>query len=188
MTIIELRNKRAAAVMAARAFLEAHTGTDGFLSTEDDATYSRMEADIENYGREIPRMEKLDALDAEMSRPLSAPLSVRPEGKKEEKAGRASDEYRRAFWDRLRQSTVTPEIRNALEAGALSEGGYLVPDEFERTLIQGLLENGIVRAHAHVITTSSGLHKIPVVASHGTASWIDEEGAYIESDEGFGQV
>ena len=188
MTIIELRNKRAAAVMAARAFLEGHMGADGFLSAEDDATYSRMETDIENLGREISRMERLDALNAELSRPLSAPLSVRPEGKKEEKDGRASDEYKRAFWDRLRQSTVTPEVRNALEVGELSEGGYLVPDEFERTLIQGLLENGIIRAHAHVISTSSGLHKIPVVASHGTATWIDEEGAYIESDEGFGQV
>ena len=30
--------------------------------------------------------------------------------------------------------------------------------------------------------------KIPVVATKGTASWIDEEGAYTESDDSFGQV
>lgn len=41
---------------------------------------------------------------------------------------------------------------------------------------------------ANVITTSSGDRKIPVVASKGTASWIDEEGAIPESDDSFGQV
>ena len=46
----------------------------------------------------------------------------------------------------------------------------------------------IIRPLAHVITTSSGAHKIPVVASHGSAAWIDEEGAYTEGDETFGQA
>jgi HK97 family phage major capsid protein len=41
---------------------------------------------------------------------------------------------------------------------------------------------------AKVITTSSGDKKIPVVASKGTASWVDEEGAIPDSDDGFGQV
>lgn len=39
-----------------------------------------------------------------------------------------------------------------------------------------------------VIQTSSGDRKIPVVASKGEAAWIDEEGAFVESDETFGQV
>ena len=39
-----------------------------------------------------------------------------------------------------------------------------------------------------MIQTSSGDRKIPVVASKGTASWIDEEGAYTESDDSFAQV
>ena len=40
----------------------------------------------------------------------------------------------------------------------------------------------------HIFQTSSGDRKIPVVASKGTASWIDEEGAYTESDDSFAQV
>ena len=44
------------------------------------------------------------------------------------------------------------------------------------------------RQMAKVIRTSSGDRKIPVVATKGTASWIDEEGAYTESDDSFGQV
>ena len=191
MTIIELRNKRAKALEAAKAFLEAHRNTDGFLSEEDDAIYTGMENDITSLGREISRMERLEAMDSELSRPVNAPITEKPARTREmdEKTGRASDNYRKAFWNQLRRKNeMTPELRNALETGTDSEGGYLVPDEFENTLVQGLTENGVIRANAHVITTSSGLHKIPVVASHGSAAWIDEEGAYTDSDEVFGQV
>ncbi len=63
-----------------------------------------------------------------------------------------------------------------------------MPDEYERTLVEALEEENIFRQMAKVIKTSSGDRKIPVVASKGTASWIDEEGAYPESDDSFGQV
>ena len=79
-------------------------------------------------------------------------------------------------------------MQNALQVGTDSEGGYLVPDEFERTLIEALQEENIFRQLATIITTSSGDRKIPVVASKGTASWVDEEGAIPESDDAFGQV
>ena len=80
------------------------------------------------------------------------------------------------------------DVQNALQVGTDSEGGYLVPDEFERTLIQALEMENIFRTMAKVITTSSGDKKIPVVASKGTASWVDEEGAIPDSDDVFGQV
>ena len=63
-----------------------------------------------------------------------------------------------------------------------------MPDEFERTLVEALEEENVFRTLAHVIKTSSGDRKIPVVASKGTASWVDEEGAYTESDDAFSQV
>ncbi len=191
MTIIELRNKRAQKLAAARAFLESNRTEDGFLSEENDAVYTRMENDITALGNEIARMERLEAMDAKLSLPVSEPITEKPEKseKADTKTGRASDEYRKAFWNATRhKDRVTPEMKNALQIGTDSEGGYLVPDEFENTLVTGLNENTIIRAHAHVITTSSGLHKIPVVASHGSAAWIDEEGAYTESDDVFGQV
>ena len=191
MTITELRNKRAKTWEAAKAFLDSHRNTDGFLSAEDDATYTNMENEITALGNEISRLERLEAMDREMSMPTSAPLTEKPASapKLDNKTGRASDAYHKAFWNQLRsKNPMTPELRNALQEGEVAEGGYLVPDTFESTLIQCLTVNGIVRAHAHVITTSNGLHKIPVVASHGSASWLDEEGDYPESDEAFGQV
>ena len=43
MTIIELRNKRAQKLAAAKAFLESNRNQDGFLSEEDDATYTKLD-------------------------------------------------------------------------------------------------------------------------------------------------
>ena len=88
----------------------------------------------------------------------------------------------------MRSKSVSHEVLNALQVGTDTEGGYLVPDEYERTLIDALADQNIFRQLAHVIHTSSGERKIPVVASKGTASWIDEEAAYPESDDSFGQV
>ena len=88
----------------------------------------------------------------------------------------------------MRAKSVPHEVVNALQVGVESEGGYLAPDEYQRTLIEALEEQNIFRQLAHVISTSSGDRKIPVVASKGTASWIDEEAAYPESDDSFGQV
>ena len=65
MTILELREKRAKAWDAAKAFLDSHRTDKGTLSAEDDATYSRMEQDISDLGKEIARMERREALDAE---------------------------------------------------------------------------------------------------------------------------
>ena len=187
MTINELRTKRATAWEAAKAFLDSHRNDKGVLSAEDDATYSRMESEITDLGKEISRMERLDAMDKEMSRATSTPLTAKPEAPKADtKVGRASDAYRDAFWNHARKRD-SYEIRNALQVGTDSDGGYLVPDTFEKKLITSLEEENIIRKHAHVFTTSNGSHKIPVVSSRGTAAWVDEEGQIPESDDVFGQ-
>ena len=170
MTITELRMKRAKALEAAKAFLESRRQNDGTLTVEDDATYTGMENDITKLGNEIARMERLEAMDAVLNLPTSKPLTEKPEAaKKDEKTGRASDAYKKAFW-----------------AQARSRDG--VAPEFEHTLVQALNEENIIRNHARVITTSNGLHKIPIVAAHGSAAWMEEEDAYTASDETFGQV
>ena len=46
MTILELREKRNTAWKAAKAFLESHRTDKGTLNAEDDATYNRMEDEI----------------------------------------------------------------------------------------------------------------------------------------------
>lgn len=189
--ILELREKRAKAWENAKTFLDTHRNEKGYLSPEDDATYERMEQDITALGKEIARLERQEAFDAELNKPLGTPLTEKPNtAKKDTKTGRAADEYRTAFWAQLRAKTgiTYPEFSNVLSVGIDTEGGYLVPDEFERTLVQGLETNHIIRKHAHIINTSNGLHKIPVVASKGSAAWLDEGTSYTESDDVFGQA
>lgn len=188
--ILELREKRAKAWDAAKQFLDAKRGADGMLSAEDTAAYDKMEADVVNLGKEIERLERQAAIDAELARATSSPIATRPGagGKLNEKTGRGTDEYKASFWNAMRTKVPSAAIYNALQVGTDSEGGYLVPDEFERTLVEALEEENMFRQLAKIIQTSSGDRKIPVVATKGTASWIDEEGAFLESDDVFGQV
>ena len=189
MTILELREKRAKAWEATKAFLDSHRNDKGMLSAEDDATYSRMEQEITDLGKEIARLERQEALDAELNRPVNKPLTGKPmNGKETAKTGRATDEYRQNFWNMMRSKTPMPTVMNALQIGTDSEGGYLVPDEYERTLVEALEEENIFRQLAKIIQTSSGDRKIPIVTSHGSAAWLDEEDALTESDEVFGQT
>ncbi len=186
--ILEMREKRAKAWDATKAYLDTKRGGDGLLSAEDTATYDKMEADVVALGKEIDRLERQSAIDAELSKATSQPITNTPAKGTEEKTGRASADYKRAFWNAMRSQKPKYEVLDALQIGTDSEGGFLTPDEFERQLVQGLEEQNMFRTLANVIHTSSGDRKIPVVASKGTAAWIDEEAAYPESDDSFAQV
>ena len=190
--LMNLRDKRVQTWNAAKAFLESHRGTDGTLSAEDDAIFNKMMDEVDKLGKEVMRLEKLEALDVEMSKATSKPLASAPVTRLDEepvsKTGRGTKDYTRNFWNVMRSKSVSHEVMNALQVGTDTEGGYLVPDEYERTLIEALEDQNIFRQLAKIIQTSSGDRKIPVVATKGTASWIDEEGAYLESDDSFGQV
>lgn len=187
MTIQELREKRNTAWNAAKAFLESHRTEKGTLTAEDDATYTRMEQDIADLGKEIARLERQEALDAELSKPVGTPLTSKPAtGKQPEvKTGRASDEYRKGMLTALR--TNFRQVSNVLQEGVDADGGYLVPEEYDRRLIQTLSEENIMRRLGHVITTS-GEHKINIAATKPAAAWIEEGGVLQFSDATFAQI
>lgn len=186
--ILELREKRAKTWENAKNFLDNRRSETGFVSDEDNAVYEKMEAEVVNLGKEIDRLERQASIDLELSKAVSMPIKEKPQmSEKSQKTGRASNEYKNAFW-KLMRNKANFEVKNALQIGTDSEGGYLVPDEFERNLIEALEEEDIFRGLANVIQTSSGDRKIPVVATKGNASWVDEEGSIPESDDSFKQV
>ena len=187
-TILELREKRTKTWDAAKAFLDSKRGGDGLLSAEDTTTYEKMEADVVALGKEIERLERQNAIDLEMAKPTTNAITNKPSADDDKKKGRASAVYTRSFWNAMRDKAPGLDVYNALKEGSDADGGFLVPDEYERTLIEALEEENIFRKLAHVIRTSSGERKIPVVASKGEASWVDEEGLIPESDDKFGQV
>ena len=187
--IIELRNKRNTLWEQTKNFLEEHRDGNGLVAADAVEQYEKMAADVKALGAEIARLEDQAAFDAEMAKPTSkavvgAPVTDAP---RKNVKPTATDEYKGAFWDMMR-GAATPEVRNALSVGEDTEGGFTVPDEFERQLIHGLEENNIFRRMAHVIRTASGTRKIPIANDVMEASWIDEGEEIPETNTKFAQT
>jgi HK97 family phage major capsid protein len=181
--ILELREKRAKAWDAAKAFLDTKRGNDGLLSAEDTATYEKMESDVVALGKEVERLERQAAIDAELNAPTSNAITNKPQRPGEDnKTGRSRDEYRRDFFAAMRGRPVT----NVLSEGVDADGGYLVPTEFETTIVQGLNEDNVIRKLAKTITTSVE-RKVPIAATPSVATWVAENGAIPESGVTFDQ-
>ena len=184
MTINEMIQKRAKVWDAAKSFVDTHENENGVLSAEDNETYSRMEKEIEDLTNAIDRQQRADAREAELNKPVNTPITERPAKQTEDvKTGRASNAYKEDFGAHLRGKML---VHNVLSEGVQADGGYLVPEEFERQIVMGLDEANVVRSLAKVITTSAE-RKIPVAATHSTAAWTAENGAYTPSDPSFDQ-
>ena len=187
MKLQELIAKRAKVWEEAKAFVESHQKDTGTLSAEDTAAYEKMEAEITDLTAAIDRERRAEEREAELNRPVNTPLTAKPykaEGG-EEKTGRASDEYRKGMLQALRSNFR--QISNVLQEGVDSDGGYLVPEEYDRRLIDVLDEENIMRSLGTKITTS-GEHKINIAATKPAASWIEEGGQLTFGDATFDQI
>lgn len=188
MTILELREARNKAWQGAKAFVESKRDKDGLLSEEDAKTYAEMEKKIKDYSSEIERMEQMEAMERELSKPVNTPIVAKPmtaDGKEKAKTGRASDEYKAGILTALR--TNFRKVSDILQEGVDADGGYLVPEEYDSRLIDVLTEENIMRKLGHPITTS-GQHKINIAATKPAAAWIEEGGALTFGDATFDQI
>lgn len=185
--ILEMRENRKKAWEAAKAFVETKRDKDGLLSEEDAKTYAEMEKKVQAYAAEIERMEQMEAMEAEMNRPVNTPIVTKPVSDKQmpEKKGRAADAYKVAMLDALRSGFK--RVSNVLQEGVDTDGGYLVPEEYDNRLIDVLGEENIMRKLGTRITTS-GEHKINIAATKPAASWIEEGGALSFGDATFDQI
>ena len=180
--ILKLRNKRNDLWEQTKNFLEEHRDENGLVPASALEQYDKMTADVKALGDEIKRLEDQMEMDAVLSAPTSAPVQMNPAAQKKEAVNpSATAEYSKAFWANMR-GDVSPDVRNALSVGTDANGGYTVPDEFHRQLIQALEENNVFRSLAHVIRTNSGTRTIPIAADNGKASWVEEGNAIGESD------
>lgn len=198
MTVIEMREKRANLVSQARELVNRAEEEKRDFSQEDQTQYERIMSEVDEFKNKIERQEELEGLESKLEDPVNQPH--RPEPQNQNKGleqGRASKEYNDAFWKVFRNGKeslnsndvgmlMDPQIRN-LAVGTDANGGYLVPDEFERQIVKGLQDQNIMRQLATVIQTSSGSREIPVESDYGTANWMSEKEAYTESDANFTQ-
>jgi HK97 family phage major capsid protein len=194
--IEELRRKRAGLVEQMRGVLEVAENEDRELTGEE--RYQRLER---SWADELGETRERAAAPPG----LEVPAEQLPDGVRGVAAG--LQEWRKANLERLPQDD--PEYRDAfykmlsvrslsvleqaelrvLSKATAAAGANLVPQEFERQLIDSLRWLGSLRSLATVITTSDGSEiLVPTVTSHGTAAWIGENASYTESDEAFGNV
>lgn len=186
MNITELRTKRADQWDMMSKFLDTHRDRMGVLSAEDDATYTKMESELDALTNEIRRMERRDAYEAELNKPVSTPITEAPQKPmdlRSDKSGRASNAYKEDFDRHLRGKTL---LHNVLSTSPDTDGGYLVPTDFEHDIVTALEEENVIRKLAKVITTQHE-RKIPIATGHSVAQWTAENAAYQESNPTFGQ-
>ena len=188
MTINELREKRNQAWNAAKAFVETKRDKDGILSEEDAKTYTEMEKRVKDISAEIDRMQAMEAMERELNKPTSTPITENPmntRSEKPKKTGRASDEYKQAVLNALRSNFR--QVSNIMQEGVDADGGYLVPDEYDSRLITKLTEENVIRRLGHRLSTS-GDHKINIAASTPAAAWIEEGESLTFGDATFDQI
>lgn len=186
--LMELYEKRNKAVVDARTFLDSKRKESDVLSEEDNAAYTKMENNIMALTKEIERESRLTAIDAEMSKPTSSPIlsnPAKPQINEKPKTGVATDEYKESILNALRSNFR--RISNVLQEGVDSDGGFLVPTEYDTRLIEGLTEENIIRKLATTIKTGAE-RKINIAASTPAAAWIDEGEALTFGDAKFDQI
>lgn len=91
--------------------------------------------------------------------------------------------YKAAFNDYWMRGIV----RDTLKKETGSAGGYLVPDSFERQILDTLGARNVLRQLCRIIQTTQDM-TIPRVAGHGQAFWVPEGGTLPLSDDQFDHV
>lgn len=200
MNLKEKIARRAKLVNDMRALLNKSETDKVPFTNEQNTAYEQMEAEVTTLSAEINRANKLAEVENNLRSQRDS--SYRPSGGGEgaaaakpgltakARAGIDGDEaYAVAqdiYFRRGKQGLEQAHL-NALQIGADSEGGFLVPVEFETRLIEILTNLDPIRRLATVITTASD-KVIPIEASKGSFAYIGEEGDYPTSDPAFGRV
>lgn len=170
MTLEEIRAKQAGIVAAARAKLdEIKDDTTAEAAAEITAEHDRAMADYDSLEARAVRQEKLDAREAELNaaddrRPTGENRAVRP-GNKDERT--PEQRYADAFGGFVRRgreglttderALLLPDTRGQA-VGTQTQGGYLVPNQFQADLVKSLkawgpmLDPGVTR----MLNTATG--------------------------------
>lgn len=195
--ITELKQKRAAIVDKQREIIDKVDAEKREMSAEETQTYENMNVEFDSLGEQIQKLEKGEELRAQLKereeqmRERVVDREFRAELNAEKPTNpRDTEEYRTAYENYLRrgQNGLFADELRALQVGTDSEGGYTVPDEFNKKLIEAMYDVNVMRPLCTVIQTSNGTMDIPVVSSQGAAAWTAEEAAFNEADDAFGVV
>lgn len=199
LTARELREKRANLHEQQKSLMaEAREAGRDTLSSEESATWDRIDADIDRLGAEIDRIERHEARSRELAEPVPTVAGGRedraPEVTKDERAAQHAAAFRAYLMGG--EQELSPEHRSILRemraqaVGTDASGGYLVPEGFSNALEESMLAFGGMREAATVFATASG-NDLPWPTVNDTAqkgAILAENTAVAEQDFTFASV
>lgn len=200
--ILELRQKRAGLIAAARNILDTAEGEKRELSQEEQNNWDGLMNQVTALGQTIDREERQAAMESDLGQPAYAGARAdvgdgQPELRFASRGMQAANEanpewrdnpewqrvlqttspaYRRGFGAFLRSGRVGAELR-ALQADADVSGGYLLsPMQFVDQLIKGIDDMVMIRQWATVLSVgnSDSLGVPTLEADPADANWTSE--------------
>ncbi len=168
--------QRADLLKQMRAFADAHPE----MNDDQLKEFGGIEAKYDKIDAAIKRDEKISAAQKKLNEPASDPLIGDPA------AGTNQDEYKAAFDSYIATGDLAG-IKAAMTVGVDADGGYIVPEAYQTSIIRRLNAIGRTRAISNVIQTTSTLN-MPIEGDAPTFAWVTEGGAYGETKSTFGNA
>jgi HK97 family phage major capsid protein len=206
-TILELRQERARHVTRMREILDAAEAREdkrGVLTAEETQEYERLEAQVDELGERIRRLEEQRDRELEQEKRTRPDFDPRKAQGDTDDTGPANDEEYRSVFGRYLQfgmGELDGDERKILRSGYREEradqlkgtgaaGGFTVPTGFWKELQEHKVQAGAVRqTNVTVVTTDSGEDlQVPKTTAHGAASLLTEGSGATSADDTFAQV
>ena len=187
--IQELRDRRFELWTDTKKFLDENTDANGQISDEVVKEFTRREKKLKELDNAINLHEHRNTRDAQYNQIVpSYTVGKGKTYKTNDGTGGIflTNDYHRNFIDAIRGG-FRNDAAEYLREGIDSKGGYLVPQEMNDAIVTKLREENVMRQFATVITTESK-HKIPILASQPSASWIAEGQEIPLKEENFSRL
>ncbi len=147
------------------------------MSEDELKNFSSLQEEFDKVVRDIDLLQAEDALKNEVDERITL---------QEVKTITAKTDYINAFNNYIIGKNIA-DAKNVMTEGVDADGGYLVPIEYQRTVIKKLNDMGATRSVSSVVGTSS-TRNIPTEGSAPVFAWVDETGAYGETSSTFGMT
>ncbi len=175
------------------------------LTAEETQEFDRLATEFEELEHRSRRAEQLFAQDHDVQKAMSSPIELRvgiddeaPATLKEWRDRMIGDryvdspEYRGAFFKYVGSrsiSDVDVEEHRTLSRATNAAGGFLVPTEMEKRIIEAKRFLGSFENLANLVDSDSGEPLLlPSATAFGSAVWTSENAAFTPSDDTFAQV
>lgn len=195
MTSAELREKRAFAIVEARALVEKAKAEGRDLSSEEEQSLDRMTADIDGLKAKIDRLEKIERAEEELNgdgERRSLPIGQVPRGSDGADAGPNDAQVKSAYRHWLRTGEVRDTLRpNAARVaqyrdtilGTDAKGGFLVtPTRISEDIIKVVMDQlwmmSLIKVYEVDDAKALGVRKL--TAHMADFSWTTEVQAVTE--------